>query len=70
MTTRFRDLDNITHDLEYSWTNVSVTGWFAERDEAGVGDLGMFDSVWCIRERRGGITVNCVNLPHSLSFSP
>ena len=66
VATTFNDLDDITYDLEYSWTNVTITSDSAERDEGDVGSLGMFDSAYCTKEEGGEIEVTCSGLPHSL----
>ena len=58
MTTRVTDLDNITHDLAYSYPEPSAT---AEDD------LGAFDSRYCTKaEEDGNIVVTCSGIPHSL----
>ena len=58
MTTRVTDLDNITHDLAYSYPELSAT---AEDD------LGAFDSRYCTKaEEDGNIVVTCSGIPHSL----
>ena len=59
MTTRVTDLDNITHDLEYSYPDLSSP---AQED-----DLGAFDSRYCTKaEEDGNIVVTCSGIPHSL----
>lgn len=59
MTTRVTDLDNISHDLEYSYPKPLST---AEED-----DLGGFDSKYCTKaEEDGNIVVTCSGIPHSL----
>ena len=58
MTTRVTDLDNITHDLAYSYPELSAT---AEDD------LGAFDSRYCTKAAEdGNIVVTCSGIPHSL----
>ena len=58
MTTRVTDLDNITHDLAYSYPEPSAT---AEDD------LGAFDSRYCTKAAEdGNIVVTCSGIPHSL----
>ena len=58
MTTRVTDLDNITHDLAYSYPEPSATA------EDG---LGAFDSRYCTKaEEDGNIVVTCSGIPHSL----
>ena len=58
MTTRVTDLDNITHDLAYSYPEPSAT------DED---DLGAFDSKYCTKaEEDGNIVATCSGIPHSL----
>ena len=59
MTTTVTDLDNITHDLEYSYPDLSSS---AEED-----DLGAFDSRYCTKaEEDDNIVVTCSGIPHSL----
>ena len=59
MTTRVTDLDNISHDLEYSYPEPSSS---AQED-----DLGAFDSRYCAKaEEDGNIVVTCSGVPHSL----
>ena len=59
MTTRVTDLDNISHDLEYSYPEPSSS---AQED-----DLGAFDSRYCAKaEEDGNIVVTCSDIPHSL----
>ncbi len=59
MTTRVTDLDNISHDLEYSYPDQSSS---AQED-----DLGAFDSRYCTKaEEDDNIVVTCSGVPHSL----
>ncbi len=61
MTTTVTDLDNITHDLEYSYPDLSSS---AHED-----DFGAFDSRYCTKaedEEDGNIVVTCSGIPHSL----
>ena len=59
MTTRVTDLDNIIHDLEYSYPDLSSS---AEED-----DLRAFDSRYCAKaEEDDNIVVTCSGIPHSL----
>ena len=59
MTTRVTDLDNITHDLEYSYPE--------PLSAAQADDLGAFDSRYCTKaEEDGNIVVTCSGIPHSL----
>ena len=59
MTTKVTDLDNISHDLEYSYPDLSSS---AQED-----DLGAFDSKYCTKaEEDDNIVVTCSGIPHSL----
>ena len=59
MTTKVIDLDNISHDLEYSYPDLSSS---VQED-----DLGAFDSRYCTKaEEDGNIVVTCSGIPHSL----
>ena len=59
MTTTVTDLDNITHDLEYSYPDLSSS---AQED-----DFGAFDSRYCTKaEEDDNIVVTCSGIPHSL----
>ncbi len=59
MTTKVTDLENISHDLEYSYPTLSSG---AQED-----DLEAFDSRYCTKsEEDGNIVVTCTGIPHSL----
>lgn len=67
VTTRLQDLNDVTHDLEYTYYIPDSTTENGERDESGVDDLGLFDSVHCsVSEEFLDATVTCTDLPHSM----